>query len=225
MFGLHWVWTQWCDYLPVTSLFIWPVDLANGLINYQLCPGIRNWQQKLAQIVAMALTCPPCETTTRASHWITAFSVNAVTSFSTVQPVRPLLTTARAQQTRLHKFTLNTLAVFIRHNVFRNYSTEKWNFISSVTQAPPAKHQCHWKRDQWVTKQLLWLRCPLTGHGMSQYSSLQPGEQVQVPLMGSQAAPLAHWHVWLQLSPQVPLEHGMEQSTPCQPGKTQSKDH
>lgn len=63
----------------------------------------------------------------------------------------------------------------------------------------------------------------LTGHGTSQYSSLQPGEQVQVPLTGSQAAPLAHWHVWLQLGPQVPLEHGMEQSTPCQPGRGRSQ--
>eukprot|EP00064_Thunnus_orientalis_P012378 superscaffoldBa00001891_g12413 len=31
----------------------------------------------------------------------------------------------------------------------------------------------------------------------------------------------------LQLSPQVPLEHGMEQSTPCQPGQrhTDETDH
>lgn len=32
----------------------------------------------------------------------------------------------------------------------------------------------------------------LTGHETSQYSSRQPAEQVQVPLAGSQAAPLAH---------------------------------
>lgn len=58
----------------------------------------------------------------------------------------------------------------------------------------------------------------LTGQGASQNWSRQPGEQMQVPLAGSQAAPLAHSHVWLQPSPQVPLEQGMEQSTPCQPG-------
>lgn len=63
---------------------------------------------------------------------------------------------------------------------------------------------------------------PLTGQGRSQYSSLQPGEQAQVPLTGSQAAALEHWHVWLQLGPQVPLEQGREQSTPCQPGRGHS---
>lgn len=63
-------------------------------------------------------------------------------------------------------------------------------------------------------------RLVLTGHGTSQYWSRQPAEQVQVPLAGSQAAPLAHGQVWLQLSPQVPLEQGMEQSTPCHPAPT-----
>ena len=61
---------------------------------------------------------------------------------------------------------------------------------------------------------------PLTGHGSSQYSSCHPGVQVQDPLSGSQAAPWAHTHVWLQPGPQLPLEQGMEQSTPCQPAHT-----
>lgn len=71
-----------------------------------------------------------------------------------------------------------------------------------------------------MNKEKKWMLWALTGHGTSQYSSVQPGEQAQVPLTGLQDAPLAHWHVWLQLSPQVPLEQGMEQSTPCQPAQT-----
>lgn len=59
----------------------------------------------------------------------------------------------------------------------------------------------------------------LTGQGCWHRSPLQPEEQVQEPSIGSQAAPLAHKQVWLQPNPQIPLEHRIEQATPCQPVK------
>lgn len=90
----------------------------------------------------------------------------------------------------------------------------EWSFLSpeqlAVRDEPSAHSQ---------SRRLGRRHAVLTGHGRSHSSSLQPGEQVQLPLSGSHAASLAHWHVWLQLRPQVPLEQGMEQSTPCQPGK------
>lgn len=62
-----------------------------------------------------------------------------------------------------------------------------------------------------------FMKISLTGQDSSQCSPLHPGEQVQIPSMGSHAAPFAQKHVWLQPRPHVPLEQGMEQSTPCQP--------
>lgn len=61
------------------------------------------------------------------------------------------------------------------------------------------------------------LKQRLTGQDSSQCCPLHPGEHVQIPSIGSHAAPFAHKHVWLQSSPHVPLEQGMEQSIPCQP--------
>lgn len=64
----------------------------------------------------------------------------------------------------------------------------------------------------------------LTWQDSPQCSPLHPGEHVQMPSIGSHAAPLAHKHVRLQPRPHVPLEQRSEQSTPCQPGVRQSKD-
>lgn len=50
------------------------------------------------------LTCPARQTATQARHWVAAVGVDAVASFSAVQPVRPLL---RAQicKTRAESWT------------------------------------------------------------------------------------------------------------------------
>lgn len=71
-----------------------------------------------------------------------------------------------------------------------------------------------WQRDNGTSPGKI-----LTGQDCWQRSPLQPEEQVQEPSIGSQAAPLAHKQVRLQPKPQVPLEHRIEQSTPCQPIK------
>lgn len=71
-----------------------------------------------------------------------------------------------------------------------------------------------WQRDNGTSPGKI-----LTGHDCWQRSPLQPEEQVQEPSIGSQAAPLAHKQVRLQLKPHVPLEHRIEHSTPCQPIK------
>lgn len=71
-----------------------------------------------------------------------------------------------------------------------------------------------WQRDNGTSPRKI-----LTGQDCWQRSPLQPEEQVQEPSIGSQAAPLAHKQVRLQPKPQVPLEHRIEQSTPCQPIK------
>lgn len=76
-----------------------------------------------------------------------------------------------------------------------------------------------WQRDNGTSPKKI-----LTGQDSWQRSPLQPEEQVQEPPIGSQAAPLAHKQVRLQLKPQVPLEHRIEQSTPCQPIKRNGTD-
>lgn len=68
------------------------------------------------------------------------------------------------------------------------------------------------------------LKDRLTGQESSQCSPLHPGEHVQMPSIGSHAAPLVHKHVRLHPRPHVPLEQRMEQSTPCQPGVRWSTD-
>lgn len=67
------------------------------------------------------------------------------------------------------------------------------------------------------------LKDRLTWQDSSQRAPLHPGEHVQVPSIGSHAAPLAHTHVWLQARPHAPLEQKREQSIPCQPGVRESR--